>query len=213
MRIAWSFERGHRFRASPQPRREPWEEAAAAALRRYLEAFGPATVADAARFTLLTRDMVRRAVAAAGDDLVRLRGEDGAELLDVPGAPLPDEDAPAPPRLLPMWDSLLLAHEVPGRALTPELRPLVVKRNGDVLPTALVDGEVAGVWRPAPGGVEVTAFRPLSGSEWDGLAAEAELLGALLARDPDVYSRYGHWWKALDGAQRRTLPYATTSVR
>src|SRR5690606_23856309 len=101
---AWAGGRGHGFRASPVPRLEPWEDAAALLLRRYLEAFGPATLADFARFTLLTRAMAREAVAAAGDGLVRYLGPGGAELLDVPRAPLPGEDAPAPARLLPMWD-------------------------------------------------------------------------------------------------------------
>src|SRR5690606_36917920 len=170
---AWAFGRGHGFRASPVPRLEPWEEAAGLMLRRYLEAFGPATLADFARFTLLTREMVREAVAAAGDGLVRYRGPGGAELHDGPGAPLPGEDVPAPARLLPMWDSLHLAHEAPGRALSAAHRPAVVKRNGDVLPTLLLDGYVAGVWRPVPGGVEVTTFRRLTRSEWDEVAAEA----------------------------------------
>lgn len=204
---AWAFGRGHGFRASPVPRLEPWEEAAGLMLRRYLEAFGPATLADFARFTLLTREMVREAVAAAGDGLVRYRGPGGAELLDVPGAPLPGEDVPAPARLLPMWDSLHLAHEAPGRALSAAHRPAVVKRNGDVLPTLLLDGHVAGVWRPVAGGVEVTTFRRLTRAEWDEVAAEAAGVAALLAaRDPRVYARQGNWFREIDGVEVRTLP-------
>ena len=202
----WAFVRGHGFRAAAAPAVEPWQEAAAEALRRYLAAFGPATVADVARFTILTRDMVREAVKAAGDTIARLEGPGGAELLDVPGAPLPDEDAPAPPRLLPMWDGVVLAHEPPGRVLTPEVRPAVVKRNGDVLPVALVDGEAAGVWRPVEGGVEVTAFRRLTPAEWDGLAEEAQRLAPVLERDARLYARFGHWFEGLGGAETRVLP-------
>jgi hypothetical protein len=209
----WSFARGHAFRAAPEPMREPWEEAAAAALRRYLRAFGPATVKDFARFTLLTREMAREAVAAAGDTIVGYEGPDGSELFDVPGAPLPDGDTPAPPRLLPMWDSALMAHEVPGRLLDDGLRPLVVKRNGDVLPTVLLDGRVAGVWRPAERGVEVSAFRKLTRDEWDGLAAEAERLAPLAERGPLLHARFLNWWRGLEVAEVRLLPYATTSVR
>ena len=57
-----------------------------------------------------------------------------------------------------MWDSVLLAHADRSRVIAPEHRPLVMRRNGDVLPTVLVDGVVAGVWRPADGGIEVTVF-------------------------------------------------------
>jgi hypothetical protein len=106
-----------------------------------------------------------------------------------------------------MWDSTLLAHHDRGRVIPPDLRRLVTRNNGDVLPTLLVDGYVAGVWRPVEGGIEATAFHDLPGEAWEGLAAEARALGALLAdREPNVYSRYGHWWSKLPQAQVRTLP-------
>ena len=61
----------------------------------------------------------------------------------------------------------------------------MTRSNGDVLPTLLVDGYVAGVWRPVDGGIEATAFHRLSAKAWEGLAAEARSLVALLAgRDP-----------------------------
>jgi hypothetical protein len=84
---------------------------------------------------------------------------------------------------------------------------LVIKRNGDVLPTLLVDGYVAGVWRPVDGGIEATAFHRLDDRTWDGLAAEARALVAFLAgRDPKVYSRYAHWWnKRFPSAEIRVL--------
>lgn len=175
-------------------------------VRRYLEAFGPASVADVAQFALLGRSVVRGAVRALGDDLVRLEGPDGSELFDVPGAPLPPEDTPAPPRLLPMWDSVLLAYSDRSRVIPPEYRRLVGRVNGDLLPTLLVDGSVAGVWRPLDGGIEATAFHRLSKDSWEGLEAEAGGLLAFLAdRDPTVYRRYGHWWKRLAGAEVRIL--------
>jgi Winged helix DNA-binding domain len=83
----------------------------------------------------------------------------------------------------------------------------VTRQNGDVLPTLLVDGYVAGVWRPAEGGIEATAFHPLADEAWAGLAAEARALAAFLAdRDPAVYRRYGHWWDRLPNAEVRLLP-------
>ena len=70
--------------------------------------------------------------------LERLEGPDGEELHDVPGGPRPDPGIPAPPRLMAMWDSALLAHADRGRILPDAYRPLVIRRNGDVLPALLV---------------------------------------------------------------------------
>jgi hypothetical protein len=175
--------------------------------RRYLEGFGPASVADLARFATLYRSRARSALEAIEDELERYEGPDGTELFDVPGGSLPAEDVPAPPRLLPMWDSVLLAYEDRGRVIPPDHRKLVIRVNGDVLPTLLVDGYVAGVWRAVPDGIEATAFAPLPADTWDALAAEARALVAVLAgRDPTVYRRYRHWWAKLPAGQTRVLP-------
>jgi len=105
-----------------------------------------------------------------------------------------------------MWDSVLLAYSDRSRLIPPDLRRLVIRQNGDVLPTLLVDGAVAGVWRPVAGGIEATAFQPLTADAWDGLATEAAALVAFLAdRDPTVYRRYGHWWASLPRAEVRIL--------
>ncbi|MEV0345568.1 winged helix DNA-binding domain-containing protein [Nonomuraea sp. NPDC050680] len=175
---------------------------------RYLQAFGPASVPDMAQFTLLKRSVLRLAVQALAGQIEELEGPDGAALFDVPGAPLPAEDTVAPPRLLPMWDSVLLAYSDRSRVIPPEYRTIVIRRNGDVLPTLLVDGFVAGVWRPVEGGIEATAFHHLDDEAWKGLATEAEALAAFLAdRGTTVYRRYGHWWtKQLPSAEVRLLP-------
>lgn len=105
-----------------------------------------------------------------------------------------------------MWDSVLLAYADRSRVIPPAYRPVVIRRNGDVLPTLLVDGHVAGVWRPVDGGIEATAFHPLPPAAWDGLAAEAQSLTRLLSeRETAVYSRYGHWWSKLPEAEARLL--------
>ena len=140
-------------------------------------------------------------------DIVRLEASNGSDLLDVPSGIVPNEDTPAPPRLLPMWDSVLLAYADRSRVIPPDYRRLVIRQNGDTLPTLLIDGFVAGVWRPVESGIEVTAFDRLSDDAWDGLAKEAAALVAFLAdRDPAVYRRYGHWWKTLPSAEGRVLP-------
>jgi hypothetical protein len=82
----------------------------------------------------------------------------------------------------------------------------VIRRNGDVLPTLLVDGFVAGVWRPTDDGIEATAFHALDASTWDALEAEARhLLAHLADREPDAYRRYGRWWSQLPAVEVRTL--------
>jgi len=82
----------------------------------------------------------------------------------------------------------------------------VTRTSGDVLPTVLVDGYVAGVWRAVREGIEVTAFHPLPGFSWEALADEARALVPFLAdRDPEVYRRYHDWWARLPGAEVRFL--------
>ena len=151
-------------------------------VRRYLEGFGPATVRDIAQFSTLYRPPARDAVAAMAGSLERLEGPDGEELFDVPDGLLPPEDAPAPPRLMAMWDSTLLAYVDRSRIIPPDYRQLVMRSNGDVLPTLLVDGYVAGVWRPVEGGIEATAFHRLSDDAWDGLETEARALMTIPGR-------------------------------
>ncbi|MFJ5110186.1 winged helix DNA-binding domain-containing protein [Streptomyces sp. NPDC088551] len=177
-------------------------------IRRYLEGFGPASVADMAQFALVQRARVRTALTALAGELEQLEGPDGTVMYDLPGAPRPAEDTPAPPRLMAMWDSTLLAYADRSRVVPPAYRKHVTRVNGDVLPTLLVDGYVAGVWRAVDGEIEATAFHPLPGRVWEGLAAEARSLMSLLAtRDPRVYGRYDHWWtKGLPGAETRLLP-------
>ncbi|MFJ8795265.1 winged helix DNA-binding domain-containing protein [Streptomyces sp. NPDC102462] len=208
----WSF--GHRssFVAAPMGPPPTTRDAVPAAIQtlvlRFLAGFGPASVADIAQFSMVQRSLVRRALTALDGSVEQLAGPGGTVLFDVPGAPRPPADAPAPPRLLGMWDSILLAYADRSRIIPPAYRRLVIRVNGDVLPTLLVDGRVAGVWRAVDGGIEATAFADLQSAVWDGLAAEARSLGALLsARDPRAYSRYDHWWTKLpDGAARRLLP-------
>jgi len=174
---------------------------------RYLEGFGPASEADVAQFAMVQRARARQALQALAGDLERLEGPNGEELFDIPGAPRPDENTPAPPRLMAMWDSILLAYSDRRRVIPPDYRKLVIRSNGDVLPALLVDGYVAGVWRSVEGGIEATAFHCLPDDVWERLAAEARSLVVFLAgREPEVYRRYNHWWSKLPSAGTRLLP-------
>lgn len=206
----WSFgSRASYVRARPAPLDVDPAESIQWLARRYLEGFGPATAHDFGQFTLLTRASSREAMQAlmAAGAVHRLEGPGGIELFDVAGASVPDEDTPAPPRLLGMWDLVLLAYTDRSRIIPPDYRKQITRMNGDVLPTLLVDGYVAGVWRPFEGGIEATAFHPLSDEAWEGLTAEARTLVAFLAdRDPTVYRRYAHWWGKLPSGERRVLP-------
>jgi len=202
----WRF--GPRVTYRTAPGAEPQitrQESLQYLVRNYLRAFGPATAKDVARFTKLAMVTVRAAVAAC-DELVVHEGPQGQVLYDVPGAPLPDAETFAPPRFLPMWDSVLLAHAERTRVMSEADRKLVVRQNGDYLPTILVDGYVAGLWLPGSDGVEVRAFRELDEARWDALTAEAQALQAFLAlREPNAYSRYRYYSAQLPPLETRVL--------
>jgi winged helix DNA-binding protein len=204
----WSFRTSSSFVAAPTRKgRESPDESVQRLFLHYLEAFGPASVADFAQFTMLRRPVTLHALQALAEKVEQLEGPNGATLFDVPGGLLPAEDTVARPRLLPMWDSVLLAYSDRGRIIPPDYRRLVIRQNGDVLPTLLIDGYVAGVWRPIDGGIEATAFHRLSDEAWGGLEAEARALVAFLAeREPIIYRRYAHWWATLPSAEVRLLP-------
>jgi hypothetical protein len=96
------------------------------------------------------------------------RDERGRALLDVRRAPLPDGDTPAPVRFLPKWDSSLLAYAAPERTriLPEKYRGTVIGKNGDVLPTVLVDGFVAATWSiDRKRNLELTPLRRLTRAE------------------------------------------------
>jgi hypothetical protein len=199
----WSF--GRRPAYVPCDAAADDERAATAELvRRYLTAFGPATIADMSQFTILKRSALREVIESMAD-VVDVAGPDGAHLVDVQlddvqgaGARPQAEMATLPPRLLGMWDSVLLAYADRTRVIPDEHRPHVIRRNGDVLPTVVVEGRVRGVWRAATDAVEIRAFEPLDDATLDGLDGEARDLRRLLAdRDPAVFSRVGRWWDRL----------------
>ena len=135
-------------------------EAARQVASDYLAAYGPATTADLASWS--GRPARQFAEALGTLDLVRLRSEDGRTLLDLADAPRPPADVPAPVRFLPTWDSVLLAHARRERILRPEHRKPVIAPNGDVAPTFLVDGVVAGTWDVPRRGPATITLRPLT---------------------------------------------------
>jgi hypothetical protein len=114
-------------------------------VRRYLAAFGPASVSDAQTWSGFKS--LKPVFERLRPELAVFRDEKKRELFDLPEAPRPDEDAPAPVRFLPEYDNLVLSHADRSRVISDEARKRVISKNLQVAPSVLVDGEVAGVWK------------------------------------------------------------------
>jgi hypothetical protein len=129
-------------------------------VRRYLAGFGPSTAEEIANWAGLHPKRL-----AAGLERLKLRrfaAVDGAELLDLPRAPLPDPETPAPVRFLPTWDASLLVHARRTGILPEEHRPKVFNtKTPQSVSTFLVDGRVAGTWIYEKGSVRTKPFGKL----------------------------------------------------
>lgn len=169
-----------RFVALDEPEEHDPLEARAEMLRRYLAAFGPASRRDIVAWSMMHVPEITRALDRL-EPLRRFRDERGRELLDVPRAPLPDPDTPAPVRFLPKWDNVLLAFADRTRVLPERYRKTVIRMNGDVAQTFLVDGVVAGTWSVRDGRVLIEPFERLAATTKRALADEAERLESFLA--------------------------------
>jgi hypothetical protein len=163
-------------------------------IRRYLGAFGPATPADLRTWSHVSASRLKPVIGMMSD-VITFPTEGGPAMLDLAGAPRPLADTPAPPRFLPMWDSALLAHEDRTRVLPAAYRPRVIARNGDVLPTFLVDGMVAGLWWAERDGtstrIVLEPFGRLDRAGRRALEEEAGRLASFLEPlEPAAYARY-----------------------
>ncbi len=149
-------------------------------VRRYLEGFGPAAPGDVQAFTGLAKTRLKPSFARL--DLVGYRDEAGQELLDVPGAPLPPEDTPAPVRFLPTWDAMLLVHARRTAILDEAYRKVIFHiRAPQSFPTVLVDGRVVGTWKHAEGRIAIEWFEEVSPDARREVDEEAERLAAFHA--------------------------------
>jgi hypothetical protein len=114
---------------------------------RYLGAFGPATARDLTAWSGLTG--LRAVMDELRPSLVTFLDEQGAELFDLPSAPRPDGDVPAPVRLAAEFDNLLLSHVDRSRVVHPDHLQRFYTINGIFPGSVLIDGFVAGMWRLA----------------------------------------------------------------
>lgn len=146
---------------------------------RYLAAFGPASVKDMQTWSGLTR--LRESFERLRPRLLAFQDENGVELFDLPDAPRPDDDTPAPPRFLPEYDNLLLSHADRSRLVPAETRARTWKGNQPYC-VLMVDGFLAGIWRLEESGdsavLTVQPFGSLTSPQRNEVAEEG---GRLLA--------------------------------
>ena len=152
-------------------------------LLRYLAAFGPASVSDAATWSRLSglRDVIER----LRPRLVTFRDERGRELFDLPDAPRPDPDVPAPVRFLPEYDNLLLSHDDRSRFVAAADRAVLGPVWSIGWGAVLHDGAVRAIWRAEPGGL-VVRHVPLPKRGLAAIGAEGRRLARFLELEPDV---------------------------
>jgi hypothetical protein len=181
----WDDPRRSRFVVYPGALPKP-AAAAAIVLCGYLAAFGPASRRDVAAWAGVAQRDFAEAFKLVGS--VSYRSEEGTELLDLPGAPLPPPSTRVPVRLLAHWDQPLLAYADRERIIAPEAAPHNVTLTG--VPTVAVDGRVAGSWECARDGghvlVTVTPFLELSRASRREIAEEAARTGRFC--EPDARS-------------------------
>ncbi len=116
-------------------------------VRRYLTAFGPASVNDMQTWSGFKLPLLKETFEKLKPELQSYRDERKRELFDLAGTSLPDENTPAPIRFLPEFDNLLLSHNKRHRIVADEHRSRVYLPALRVAATILIDGFVGGVWK------------------------------------------------------------------
>jgi hypothetical protein len=156
------------------------DDALDALVRRYLSGFGPATRNEIADWAGLRPTEIAPALERL--ELRLFESEDGKTLFDLPRAPLPDADTPAPVRFLPTWDATLLAHARRTQILPERYRSRVFHvKVPQSVSTFLVDGQVGGTWKYEQGQAKLSPFHRLDRATRRELDDEAERLAAFHA--------------------------------
>ncbi len=159
-----------------------------AVVLRYLAAFGPASVRDMQTWAGLTR--LKPAFERLRPRLLTFRDPDGVELFDLPAAPRPDPATPAPPRFLPEFDNLLLAHADRTRVVPPAHRGRHWQGN-QAYRTLLVDGFLAGLWKLDGDTLVIETFAELSGARREEVTAEGERMLSVMHPGTAYDIRFG----------------------
>ena len=156
---------------------------------RYLAAFGPASVADAQKWSGLTR--LGEVFDRLRGDLVTFRAESGTELFDLPDAPRPGPEVDAPVRFLPDFDNILLSHADTTWIMPAEHRAKLFTVNGIIRAALLVDGYTAGKWQIAREGrtevLTIEPFRRLSTRHTSAIEREGARLLAFTDDSAESY--------------------------
>ena len=113
---------------------------------RYLAAYGPATAADFQAWSGVSREATRTAFERLRPNLRAFRDEGRKELFDLPDAPRPPADVPAPVRFIPEYDNVIAAR-ADGRIVARDHRPRVFLSALRIAATVLVDGAAAATWK------------------------------------------------------------------
>jgi hypothetical protein len=154
---------------------------------RYLAAFGPASVRDVQLWSGLTR--LGEVVEQQRPRLRTFRDESGQELFDVPCAPLPDPDTPAPSRFLPEFDNVLFSHVDRTRIIPRDHHKRVIATRVPAM--VLNDGYVCGSWKiqrsKESATLLVDLFEPLSKEDRAAVAEEGTKLLAFAAADTGTH--------------------------
>ena len=152
-------------------------------VRKYLAAFGPATVRDVQTWS--GRAQLKQPVEDLKPELRTFSDEKGNELFDIPEATLPSEDTPAPPRFMPDYDNLVLSHVERERVVPEEHRKKVFLPAARVRATFLIDGFVRGAWKiektKKTATLLIEPFEPLSTENREALVTEGEQLVRFVA--------------------------------
>ncbi len=160
-----------------------------ALFRRYLAAFGPASIMDFQTYCGMTS--LKTKLAPAVKSLVSYRDESGAQLYDLPDMPILPEETVAPLRFLPEYDNILIAHKSRVRILPEAHRKKVFVSAGRVLGSVLIDGFVGGIWKTGRDKgcavLSITLFEPTAPAIQDEIAAEGMRLLRFIDEDAADY--------------------------